>query len=69
MIPCERWLICNYVNRYTILAPNAVPKGFSEAKTVTTKILDAIELEETQFKIGHTKARLFLRSHEVLSYT
>ena len=44
------------MNRYSILAPNALPSsGFVEAKEATSKILAGIQLEEDKYKLGHTK--------------
>lgn len=45
--------------RYTILAPTALPKGFVDAKVATQKITEAIQLDENDHKIGHTKVRIF----------
>lgn len=44
-------------NRYTILAPTVLPKGFVDAKVATQKICEAIQLDENDHKIGHTKVR------------
>lgn len=43
-------------NRYTILAPTAIPKGFVDAKVATEKVIGAIQLDENDHKFGHTKA-------------
>ncbi|KAG1661467.1 Myosin heavy chain, muscle [Nymphon striatum] len=47
----NRMVYPDFKHRYIILAPNAVPKGFSEAKGTASKILEAIELEDSQYKI------------------
>lgn len=44
---------------YTILAPTAVPKGFVDAKVAAEKVLTAIQLDDNDFRYGHTKARFF----------
>ncbi len=41
--------------RYSILAPNAVPQGFVDGKIVAEKVLDALQMDENNFRIGHTK--------------
>lgn len=45
---------------YTILAPTVIPKGFVDAKVATEKVVGAIQLDENDFKFGHTKARSLL---------
>ena len=45
-----------FKNRYSILAPNAIPQGtFVDGKVVTEKILEALSMEENSFRLGHTK--------------
>ena len=51
---------CNYVTnllyfRYSILAPNAIPQGFVEAKEASAKVLEALQLDNDKYKLGHTK--------------
>ena len=41
--------------RYTILAPNVVPQGFVDGKVVTEKVLGALQLDENEYRLGHTK--------------
>ena len=48
-------MVISCFNRYTILAPNAVPAGFVDGKVVTENVLSALQLEENSYKIGHTK--------------
>ncbi|XP_023210290.1 myosin heavy chain, muscle-like isoform X18 [Centruroides sculpturatus] len=45
----------DFKQRYTILAPNAVPKGFVEAKQVAEGVLKAIQLDENDYRLGLTK--------------
>ena len=42
-------------NRYSILAPNAIPQGFVDGKVVTEKILTALQLEANEYRLGITK--------------
>ncbi|XP_076337304.1 myosin heavy chain, muscle-like isoform X5 [Tachypleus tridentatus] len=51
----NRMIYSDFKQRYTILAPNAVPKGFIDAKQATDKVLDAIQLEANDFRLGITK--------------
>ena len=61
LIPSENIIIldkCKLIpfNRYSILAPNALPtSGFTEGKEATSKILTGIQLEDDKYKLGHTK--------------
>lgn len=43
--------------RYTILAPNALPKGFVDARAATEKLLEATKLDTSEFQLGLTKVR------------
>ena len=43
------------IYRYSILAPNAIPQGFVDGKIVTEKVLEALQLEENEYRCGHTK--------------
>ena len=40
---------------YSILAPNAIPQGFVEAKEASGKVLEALQLDADKYKLGHTK--------------
>lgn len=42
-------------NRYSILAPNAIPQGFVDGKQVTDKILTALQLDTNEYRLGTTK--------------
>lgn len=42
-------------DRYSILAPNAIPQGFVDGKIVTEKVLGALQMEENDYRLGHTK--------------
>ncbi|CAF0933829.1 unnamed protein product [Didymodactylos carnosus] len=51
----NRMIYQEFKQRYSILAPNAVPKGFVDAKQATADILKDIALSEEQYRIGNTK--------------
>jgi len=46
--------------RYTILAAAAVPAGFVDARQVAGKVCEAIELDNNDYKLGSTKASLYV---------
>ncbi|UYV66622.1 unc-54 [Cordylochernes scorpioides] len=52
----NRMVYPDFKHRYTILAPNAVPKGFVDARNATESVLNNIQLEPNDFRMGHTKA-------------
>lgn len=43
------------LHRYSILAPNAIPEGFVDGKVVTGKILEALQMDENEYRLGITK--------------
>ena len=45
--------MCNC--RYSILASNAIPQGFVDGKVATSKIIEALQMDQDQYKLGHTK--------------
>ncbi|KAH3748163.1 myosin heavy chain, striated muscle-like [Dreissena polymorpha] len=51
----SRVLYAEFKQRYSILAPNAIPSGFVDGKVVTEKILTAIQIDPNEYKIGNTK--------------
>ncbi|XP_052236757.1 myosin heavy chain, striated muscle-like [Dreissena polymorpha] len=51
----SRVLYAEFKQRYSILAPNAIPTGFVDGKVVTEKILTAIQVDPNEYKIGSTK--------------
>jgi len=51
----SRMLYSEFKQRYSILAPNAIPSGFVEGKIVAEKVLAALQFDEDKFKIGNTK--------------
>lgn len=64
---CNYWLqgFWNVVfellsDRYSILAPNVIPQGFVDGKVVTEKVITALQLDQNEFRLGHTK--IFFRA-------
>merc|ERR1712168_426511 len=51
----NRMIYSEFKQRYSILAPNAVPTGFVDGKVVTEKVLAALQLDENEYRCGHTK--------------
>ncbi|CAF0931345.1 unnamed protein product, partial [Brachionus calyciflorus] len=51
----NRMMYAEFKQRYSILAPNAVPKGFVDATKATGSILKDIALGEDLFRLGNTK--------------
>ncbi len=51
----NRMIYAEFKQRYIILAPNAVPKGFVDATKATANILKDINLSEELYRLGHTK--------------
>ena len=51
----NRMMYAEFKQRYSILAPNAVPKGFVDATKATGAILKDIALSEDLYRLGQTK--------------
>lgn len=51
----NRMMYAEFKQRYSILAPNAIPKGFVDAIKATGSILKDISLNEDLYRMGHTK--------------
>ncbi|CAF1238599.1 unnamed protein product [Rotaria sordida] len=51
----NRMIYSEFKQRYSILAPNAIPKGFVDAKKATGDILKDIQLSEELYRVGLTK--------------
>lgn len=51
----NRMMYAEFKQRYSILAPNAIPKGFVDATKATGAILKDIALNEDLYRLGHTK--------------
>jgi len=50
----------DFRQRYQILAASAIPAGFIDGKIATEKLIEALQLDENEFRIGKTK--VFFRS-------
>ena len=51
----NRIMYPEFKQRYSILAPNAVPKGFVDATKATAAILKDVALSEDLYRLGNTK--------------
>ncbi|XP_061197039.1 myosin heavy chain, striated muscle-like isoform X3 [Saccostrea echinata] len=51
----SRVIYSEFKQRYSILAPNAIPQGFADGKVVTEKILLALQLDPAEYRLGNTK--------------
>merc|ERR1712142_1427900 len=56
----SRMPFSDFKQRYTIIAASAIPTGFIDAKVACAKLIEALQLDENEFRIGHTK--VFFRS-------
>ena len=41
--------------RYKILAPSAIPTGFIDGKVAVEKLIEALQLEQSEYRVGTTK--------------
>ncbi|XP_052774021.1 myosin heavy chain, striated muscle-like isoform X10 [Mya arenaria] len=51
----NRIIYSEFKQRYSILAPNAIPQGFVDGKVVTEKILTALQMDPNEYRLGSTK--------------
>ncbi|CAF2365471.1 unnamed protein product [Rotaria sp. Silwood2] len=51
----NRMIYSEFKQRYSILAPNAIPKGFVDAKKATENIIKDIQLSDELYRLGITK--------------
>jgi len=56
----NRLLYQEFVQRYTILAPKAIPPGFVDGMKATEKLVEALNLESNEYRMGYSK--IFLRA-------
>merc|ERR1712002_93408 len=56
----SRMLFADFRQRYQILAASAIPAGFIDGKVASEKLIEALQLDENEFRIGLTK--VFFRS-------
>jgi myosin heavy chain 6/7 len=50
----------DFKQRYSILAASAIPTGFVDGKVASTALIEALQLDQSEYRIGHTK--VFFRS-------
>ncbi|XP_013068443.2 myosin heavy chain, striated muscle-like isoform X4 [Biomphalaria glabrata] len=51
----NRIIYSEFKQRYSILAPNAIPQGFVDGKKVTENILLALQMDPAEYRLGTTK--------------
>ncbi|XP_067673678.1 myosin heavy chain, striated muscle-like [Haliotis asinina] len=51
----SRVVYSEFKQRYSILAPNAIPQGFVEGKVVSGNILEALKMNPDEYRLGNTK--------------
>lgn len=51
----NRIIYSEFKQRYSILAPNAIPEGFVDGKVATEKVLASLQLDANDYRLGHTK--------------
>ncbi|XP_048256830.1 myosin heavy chain, striated muscle-like [Haliotis rufescens] len=51
----SRVVYSEFKQRYSILAPNAIPQGFVEGKVVSGKILEELKMNPDDYRLGNTK--------------
>jgi myosin heavy subunit len=51
----SRMLFSDFRQRYQILAASAIPAGFVDGKVAVEKLIEALQLDESEFKVGLTK--------------
>merc|ERR1712180_380092 len=51
----SRMLFSDFRQRYQILAASAIPTGFVDGKVACEKLIEALQLDENEFRIGLTK--------------
>mmetsp|Transcript_276 Transcript_276/g.707 ORF Transcript_276/g.707 Transcript_276/m.707 type:complete len:1312 (-) Transcript_276:141-4076(-) len=50
----------DFRQRYQILTPGAIPQGFVDSSKAVNYMLEALELDESEYRLGHTK--IFFRA-------
>ena len=63
----NRMIFSDFKQRYTILAAAVIPKGFSDAKQASQKILDHIQLDTNEWRMGNTKVKTVTPSTVLIS--
>ena len=49
------WLSLLFLFRYQILAASAIPSGFIDGKEASTKLVEALQLDQSEYRVGLTK--------------
>lgn len=52
---CTKLLILFFFHRYAILAPKAIPPGFMDGRKATELLIEAMQLDQKDFRLGHSK--------------
>ena len=47
--------------RYIILAPKSIPAGFMDGRKATEALIEALQLENTEYRLGHSKVCFLCR--------
>merc|ERR1712159_840085 len=56
----SRMLFQDFRQRYQILAASAIPSGYIDSKVAAEKLIDALQLDDSEYRVGITK--IFFRS-------
>ena len=48
-------VIYTFIFRYAILAPKAIPAGFMDGRKAVELLLEALQLENSEYRLGHSK--------------
>merc|ERR1712002_121808 len=51
----SRMLFADFKQRYQILAASAIPAGFIDGKVACEKLMEALQMDQSEFRIGLTK--------------
>ncbi len=54
---CTMYIIIlfSFIYRYAILAPKAIPAGFMDGRKASEKLLEALQLDSSEYRLGHSK--------------
>merc|ERR1711881_157378 len=56
----SRMLFADFKQRYQILAASAIPPGFIDGKVAAEKLIEALQLDQSEYRVGLTK--IFFRA-------
>lgn len=51
----SRMMFADFKQRYQILAASAIPAGFIDGKVAAEKLIEALQLDESEYRVGTTK--------------